>query len=152
MLHALRLGVIPGAALAFAAACGGGKAPDGPSVVIETGERTVRIAVEIADTQEERERGLMGRKTLGDDAGMLFTYENETSGGYWMKDTLIPLSIAFFGERGEILRILEMEPCRRDPCPTYDPGVWYYGALEVNAGAFERWGVREGDVIRVERP
>lgn len=133
--------------LAVGCADGGG---DGPSVVIETAEGDKEIAVEIADTQEERARGLMGRTSLPEDAAMLFVYPAPTEGAYWMKNTLIPLSIAFYDERGQILRILDMEPCRRDPCPLYDPGVGYAGALEVNQGAFARWGIREGD--RIELP
>ena len=138
------------AVLAVAAACGGGKADEETTVVIDTGERRMRVAVEVADTADERARGLMERESLPDDAGMLFTYEDETSGGFWMKNTRIPLSIAFYGEDGEILRLLDMEPCRADPCPVYEPGVPYRGALEVNQGAFERWDVEEGDVIEVE--
>ena len=121
------------------------------TVAIETGERTVRVAVEVADTDEERARGLMERDELPEDEGMLFLYEDETSGGFWMKNTLIPLSIAFFDRDGKILRILDMEPCEADPCPAYDPQVSYRGALEVNKGAFARWGVSAGDRIRVER-
>jgi uncharacterized protein len=66
-----------------------------------------------------------------------------------MKDTLIPLSIAFYGADGRIVRILDMEPCRRDPCPVYDPHATYRGALEVNQGEFRRWGVEVGDTLRV---
>ena len=66
-----------------------------------------------------------------------------------MKDTLIPLSIAFWDGRGRIVRILDMTPCRADPCPTYDPRVAYRGALEVNRGAFKRWGVQRGDRVRL---
>jgi len=126
-----------------------GTRPAGPTAVIETGEGPVRIAVEVADTDAERQRGLMHRKSLPEDAGMLFVFESESSGGFWMKDTLIPLSIAFYDANGKILRILDMEPCRADPCPIYDPGVAYRGALEVNQGAFERWGVSEGDLIEL---
>ncbi len=108
--------------------------------------------MEIADTPAERERGLMHREALGEDAGMLFVYERETTGGFWMKNTLIPLSIAFYDADGTILAILDMRPCRADPCAVFDPGVAYRGALEVNRGAFARWGVAKGDVIRVERP
>ena len=131
-------------------AAGGEKTPAYATVVIDTGDRRVRVAVEVAETPVERERGLMERASLPEDAGMLFTFDEETSGGFWMKNTLIPLSIAFYGEDGEILRLLDMEPCRAEPCPVYDPQVSYRGALEVNHGAFERWGVEEGDVIRLE--
>jgi uncharacterized protein len=132
--------------LVLIAGCGDG----GPSVVLETSDGEKEVAVEIADTEQERARGLMGRTSLPEDAGMLFVYPGTTEGAYWMKNTLIPLSIAFYDERGVILRILDMEPCRRDPCPLYDPRVSYAGALEVNRGAFARWGFREGD--RIELP
>jgi uncharacterized protein len=135
------------------AGCGGGGEGEndaaGPTVVIETDDGEKEIAVEIADTDDERAVGLMGRTSLPADAGMLFVYPGPTEGAYWMKDTLIPLSIAFYDVDGTILRILDMEPCRRDPCPVYDPGVRYAGALEVNQGAFERWGVREGDRLEL---
>ena len=65
---------------------------------------------------------------------MVFVYPEAHRGGYWMKDTLIPLDIAFSDARGKILRIFTMQPCRRDPCRIYDPGVAYRSALEVNAG------------------
>jgi uncharacterized membrane protein (UPF0127 family) len=132
--------------LVLLAGCGGNDGDSAaPRVVIETAGGEVEIAVEVADMPEERARGLMGRTSLAADAGMLFVYPGPTEGAFWMKNTLIPLSIAFYGRDGTILRILDMEPCRRDPCPLYDPGVAFRGALEVNQGAFERLGVREGD-------
>ena len=133
----------------LAVGCGG---EEGSSVRIETGEgEDVSVDVEIADSERERTRGLMNRESLAEDAGMLFLFEGEQTGGFWMKDTLIPLSIAFVGPEGRILRILDMEPCRADPCPVYDPGVPYRSALEVNQGAFAEWGVEEGDRLTLTR-
>ena len=150
------LAAILSVALLVLPACGGegddAPAAESPAVVIETDERRVRVRVEIADSAAERERGLMGRTSLADDAGMVFLYPDDTTGGFWMKDTLIPLSIAFYDEDGTILRILDMEPCRAEPCEVYEPGVAYRGALEVNQGAFERWGVSEGDDVTLVRP
>ena len=82
------------------------------------------MPVEVADTQEEREVGLMNRESLPADAGMIFVFEEDT-GGFWMKDTLIPLSIAFAAADGTIVSILDMDPCEADPCEIYDPGVPY---------------------------
>ena len=107
------------------------------------------LQAEVAQTPEERERGLMGRRSLPADQGMVFIFFQRTRSGFWMKNTLIPLSIAFFNKDGEILRILDMEPCHKEPCKVYDPGVGYWGALEVNKGAFDRWNATEGDVIRI---
>ncbi len=94
----------------------------------------------------------MGRTSLPADEGMLFTWHQDRSGAFWMKDTLIPLSIAFYGADGRILRILDMTPCREDPCDLYDPGVAYRGALEVNRGAFGRLGISAGDRLRITPP
>jgi len=119
------------------------------TAIIDRGEESTLVKVEIAQTPAQRQRGLMERRSLPPDHGMVFIFFERTAGAFWMKDTLIPLSIAFFGREGEILRILDMDPCRIDPCKIYDPGVRYWGALEVNQGAFDRWGAEEGDVIRI---
>jgi uncharacterized protein len=117
------------------------------TAIIETDDGPVMVDIEVAATDEERARGLMNRESLDEDAGMMFIFFEANSGGFWMKNTLIPLSIAFFDHEGEILKILDMTPCKKDPCQIYDPGVKYFGALEVNRGAFDEWGVEEGDVI-----
>jgi uncharacterized membrane protein (UPF0127 family) len=134
------------AALLVLAGCGGG----GRVATIDTGERVVRLEVELAESPEERRRGLMGRESLAVDAGMLFLYSEDHRGGFWMKDTLIPLSIAFLDADGTVLAILDMDPCEADPCPSFDPGVEYRNALEVNQGAFAEWGVEPGDVVVLE--
>ena len=120
-------------------------------VVVETGGEPVHARVEIAETDEQRQFGLMFRRELERIGGMVFLFPEETEGGFWMKNTFIPLSIAFFDDDGRILRILDMEPCPGDPCAVYDPGVAYHGALEVERGMFERWGIERGDRIRVIR-
>jgi uncharacterized membrane protein (UPF0127 family) len=117
------------------------------SAIIETDDGPVMVNVEVAATDETREKGLMNRESLDEDSGMLFLFFEPTSSGFWMKNTLIPLSIAFFNEQGRILKILDMTPCKKDPCKIYDPEVEYSGALEVNRGAFDRWGVSVGDTI-----
>lgn len=119
------------------------------TTMIETDDGVVLVYSEVADTPEERAEGLMNRESLEEDEGMMFLYFEEHRGGFWMKDTSIPLSIAFFDRTGKIVSILDMDPCEEeDPCPTYDPGKPYWGALEVNQGAFEEWGVEVGDLIR----
>ena len=120
------------------------------TITTRTGAKVV-VDVQIADTSAERQRGLMYRRSLPARSGMVFAYAQATRGGYWMKNTLIPLDIAFYDRRGRILRILTMTPCRRDPCRIYDPRVTYRGALEVNAGAFRRWKVRVGDRIAIRK-
>ena len=119
-------------------------------LAIETDRGPVLLKVEIASTPEAWQRGLMFRKTLPEDRGMLFLFPQATGSPFWMKNTLIPLSIAFADQNGKILRILDMEPCTKDPCPTYYPGVAYRQALEVNQGWFARHGVKEGDRWRLK--
>jgi uncharacterized protein len=131
----------------FLAGCSGGGGP--PRAVIQTGDGEVVVHAEVAETSAERARGLMGRTELADDAGMVFLFQHDSTSAFWMKDTLIPLSIAFYDDSGRIVRILDMEPCRQDPCPVYDPRATYRGALEVNKGAFRRLGVEVGDTLRV---
>jgi uncharacterized membrane protein (UPF0127 family) len=138
------------AALALAS-CGRNGDDGGSRVVIATSTGDVAVQVEVADDEDERARGLMGRTELEEDAGMVFLFPEDSRGPFWMKDTLIPLSIAFYDSDGRIVRILDMEPCREDPCPLYDPEAAYRGALEVNQGAFDGWNVREGDRVRLER-
>jgi uncharacterized protein len=119
------------------------------TVIIEGDEGPVLLNVEVADEAEERRRGLMGRSSLEENSGMVFVFFEPTTAGFWMKNTNIPLSIAFFDRKGEIVRILDMDPCTQDPCPVYEPGVTYRGALEVNQGFFDDHGIAEGDVIRL---
>ena len=119
--------------------------------VLLGGEEDVFVDVEIAQTDEHRTRGLMGRESLPEDAGMIFIYFEPRTTGFWMKDTLIPLSIAFIGEDQVINEIIDMDPCTEDPCPTYTPKEEYRAALEVNQGAFEEWGIEVGDTVTILR-
>ena len=136
-------------AAALVVACSA--APAGPAVVFDGAKGATRVRVEIADTDALRDKGLMGRRSLDDDAGMLFAWSEDTTTSFWMKDTLIPLSIAFISADGRVLAVLDMEPCRADPCPMYDPHVAYRSALEANQGALARWGVHVGDRARLVR-
>jgi uncharacterized membrane protein (UPF0127 family) len=87
---------------------------------------------ELALTPDRREKGLMHRRKAPVD-GMLFVFPSETTGGFWMKNTLVPLTIVFFDSRGFRVRRLSMKPCRSDPCPIYDPRRPYRFALELPA-------------------
>ncbi len=106
----------------------------------------VTLTVEIADTPDERARGLMGREALSADSGMLFVWPEDTGSGFWMKDTLIPLSIAFIDSGGAIVDIQDMEPLdetlHRSPKP-------YRWAVEANQGWFEEHGIGVGDTTQM---
>ena len=121
------------------------------TAVIRTPARAVQVRVEIAETPAQHQRGLSGRRALAANSGMAFLWKSDVRAQFWMKDTSVPLSIAFWGRGGRILRILDMAPCRRDPCKIYDPHVAFRGALEVNRGAFARWGVRRGALVTIRR-
>jgi len=87
---------------------------------------------ELALTSASRIRGLMNRRQAPAD-GMLFVHRQDTTGGFWMKDTLVPLTIVFFDADGKRVRRLSMKPCRSDPCPIYSPRRKYRFALELRA-------------------
>ena len=102
------------------------------------------VTAEIARTPEERELGLMFRKELADGKGMLFVFDADERLSFWMKNTLVPLSIAYISSDGTIREILDMEPRSLAPVPS-QYSVRY--ALEVPQGWFSRAGVRVGDRV-----
>jgi hypothetical protein len=114
---------------------------------VRTDSGAATLSVEVAADEHARTVGLMGRPRLAPDTGMVFVFDEPRTGGFWMKNTLIPLSIAFWDRSGQILKILDMTPCNADPCPLYYPGVAYVGAVETNRGWFAAHGVRPGDRI-----
>jgi uncharacterized membrane protein (UPF0127 family) len=120
------------------------------TLTIRTRSSEVSLSVEIARTPEARAVGLMHRKALSADSGMVFLFDHPTEGGFWMKDTLIPLSIAFWEAAGDIVAILDMEPCRAGPCPLHSPGAPYVGAVEVNRGWFALHGIEVGDPVQIK--
>ena len=131
------------AALAFA--CGGhgdADAPQLPTAKIVVGNHA--LEVEVADTPETRSRGLMHRKSLGYDAGMLFVFPKEQPLQFWMRNTTLPLSIAFADDTGRIVHIADMEPLSESLVPSGAPARY---ALEVNRGWFAHHGVQPGDAL-----
>ena len=111
------------------------ESPNGKEVVVK---------VEIADDREEQAQGLMHRDELKKGRGMLFVFDDEKRRSFWMKETLIPLDIIYFNEKGEFVSFKEMRPCKEDPCPTYSSEAPAKYALEVNAGFVEEEGIEEG--------
>jgi uncharacterized membrane protein (UPF0127 family) len=120
------------------------------ALVSPDGATRVPFTVELAVDPPTRQRGLMERTELADGAGMLFLFPDDSSGGFWMRNTLIPLQIAYIGADGEVVDILDMVPCEEDPCEVYTPGSPYRSALEVDAGALDAAGVEQG--WRLESP
>jgi uncharacterized membrane protein (UPF0127 family) len=102
------------------------------------------VHVEIADSPELRERGLMFRESLAVDAGMLFVYPAAAPRRFWMKDTPLPLDIAFADARGEIVSVVTMKPLDLTPVPSGKPAMY---ALEMAARWFADHGVGVGDTL-----
>lgn len=108
--------------------------------------RRVSLVAEIAATTEDRERGLMFRKALADGEGMLFVFEADQRLSFWMKNTLVPLSIAYIAADGRIQEIRDMTPQSLAPVDS-ERSVRY--ALEVPQGWFSRVGVEVGDRLSI---
>lgn len=117
------------------------------TVTTSAGER-VPVEVEIADTDAERQTGLMGQNVLPENAGMLFVFEGEQTLSFWMRDTLIPLSIAYIDAEGRIVDIQDMQPLDDVP-PHYVSAEPAQYALEVNQGFLEEQGVVVGDTVEL---
>jgi uncharacterized membrane protein (UPF0127 family) len=104
----------------------------------------VTVRLEVAADPPTRARGLMGRREVPAGAGMVFLYPSDVAESYWMKNTLVPLSIAYVAGDGRVVSVAEMTPCTADPCPSYAPAGPYRYAVELAAGAFREAGVGPG--------
>ncbi len=113
------------------------------TTVLTVGSHTLNV--EIADTPETMERGLMFRKTLGENEGMLFVFPEPKQAVFWMRNTRIPLSVAYLDAKGRILEIHDMFPYDETAVPSRSPLVAY--ALETNQSWFLRSGIGPSDVI-----
>jgi uncharacterized protein len=116
------------------------------------GGAATTVRLEVAADPAARARGLMGRGRVPPGTGMVFLYPADVREAFWMKDTLVPLSIAFVAADGRVVSVHEMTPCRADPCPTYAPAGPYRYAVELAAGAFPAAGVGAGDRVVPEDP
>ncbi|MEO8003979.1 MAG: DUF192 domain-containing protein [Betaproteobacteria bacterium] len=102
------------------------------------------VRAEIANSEQDRLHGLMFREKLAENGGMIFLYPHPEVTAMWMKNTRVPLSVAFIGTDGRILNIADMEPYSEQAHPS--AGVAAY-ALEMNRGWFSKLGIRPGDVV-----
>jgi uncharacterized membrane protein (UPF0127 family) len=139
-------------AAAVALSCasrGGSDAAGAPRVIVETaaGARHA-VVVELARTDAERARGLMGRTSLPEDRGMLFLFDETAEHAFWMKDTPLPLDMIFIDEEGRIVGIVERAAPRTLAQRTV--GVPSRYVLEVNGGWSRARGVKAGDRVRFE--
>jgi uncharacterized protein len=115
-----------------------------PAVELRSG--AVTVLAELARSPEEQAAGLMFRKSLADGKGMLFVYNDDRRLSFWMKNTLVPLSIAFLAADGTIREIHDMKPQSLTPVNS-SRSVRY--ALEVPQGWFDRVGLAAGDRFEI---
>jgi uncharacterized membrane protein (UPF0127 family) len=149
----LALVLFVSALVVLGCAAKGGPAPDGPTKpnpVLPTAEirsGSVTLTVELARDEGQRERGLMFRKSLAEGRGMLFVFDADQILAFWMKNTILPLSVAYLTKDGTVREIHDLEPLSLAGVES-ERSMRY--ALEVPRGWFERVGIRVGD--RFELP
>jgi uncharacterized membrane protein (UPF0127 family) len=112
------------------------------TTTVKVGPHALRV--EVVANDAERAQGLMNRKSLGKDDGMLFIFDEPAYHGMWMKNTLIPLSVAFIDRDGTILNILDMEPQTEDTHMSAGPSIY---AIETNKGWFAAKKLKAGDKV-----
>jgi uncharacterized membrane protein (UPF0127 family) len=129
--------------------------PSGTATFTDTSGTEHVVSVRIADTAAHRQQGLMGVEEVPAGTGMLFVFDEPHRGGFWMKDTLVPLDIAYVAD-GEVVAILQMQPCvdyevATDDCPSYTPDAAYDRAVEVPLGWFAEQDIQPGAHVTVQR-
>lgn len=115
---------------------------DLPVMELTTGMH--RIEAEVVNTQETRMRGLMMRRSMPTHRGMLFVFDDFARHCMWMKNTLLPLSVAFIDEQGRIINVEDMQPQTEDNHCAAKPARY---ALEMNAGWFKKRGLGPGTAL-----
>lgn len=113
-------------------------------ILINSDEERIEMTALIAEDRDQQMQGLMDHESLCEYCGMLFIYEENVHNSFWMKDTQIPLSIAFISEEGTIMEIQQMEPETTD---SHKPEEPYRYALEVNQGFFRENQIVVGNEI-----
>jgi uncharacterized membrane protein (UPF0127 family) len=146
--------------LAFSACGGGDGNADADTAtalpVIDLHHEGSTLRVEVAVTPEDRVRGLSGRDSLAEDAGMLFDLVDPRRPGFWMKDMRFPLDMVWIDERKNVVGVsanVEPQPGVPDSeLRRYSPPTPVRYVLELNAGAAERLGLGAGDAVQFELP
>jgi len=105
------------------------------------------INLEIADTPETRELGLMFRENLEENKWMVFVFDWPWKHGMWMRNTLIPLDIIWITTGYKIIDIIQATPCKEEICPTYKPGIDNLWAIEINSWVASKLWLQTGSMI-----
>ena len=108
------------------------------------------VDVEIAETLESRQKGLMFRESLPERNGMLFIFEESDNHPFWMKNTLIQLEIIWIDENFKVVHIEHAIPCKNDPCAIYDPNKIAKYVLEVNPRFVANNEIKVGDEVVIK--
>ena len=124
---------------------------DQPAPKAEAGQVVMRVGretftLEVADTPKKQQLGLMHRKSMPQDRGMLFVFEDERERSFWMKDTHIPLDIIYADAAGKVVSVKQMKPLDETSVASDGPAKY---AVELNQGAARRCGVATGDVLPI---
>ena len=118
------------------------------TIIIKTNASDIKLNVEIADSPEEWQQGLMHRESLDENSGMLFVFDEENYRSFWMKNTLIPLDVIFVSANGTIIDIKEdFQPCKTQICESYKSREKARYVLEANGGFAEANSVSIGDSV-----
>ena len=116
-----------------------------PMPLAELGAGMYRIEAEVAHTAQARQVGLMTRKSMAPQHGMVFVFEQDATHCMWMKNTFLPLSVAFVDAQGKVINIEDMQPQTEDNHCAAAPARF---ALEMNLGWFRERGIKAGDILR----
>jgi uncharacterized membrane protein (UPF0127 family) len=148
-LGALQRGFLAGLYLSVCLMAQGALAQDKaqhlPTVMIGAGMHNIKA--EVAETPQEHEIGLMYRTSMGSNEGMIFVFDRPGQQCFWMKNTLIPLAVAFVADDGTIVNVDEMKPQTLDPhCSTKQVRF----VLEMNTGWFAKRGIKAGSKLTGE--
>lgn len=119
--------------------------PPTETLTVDTASGSHRFKVEVMRTEPERERGLMYRKTMARDHGMLFEYRSEQPVAFWMHNTYLPLDLIFIGKDGRVVNVArDAKPMDDSLIPSAGPAL---GVLELDAGMAKTIDLKAGDVV-----
>ncbi len=110
------------------------------------------IYLEVAKKNPEREHGLMERKFMPENHGMVFIFSELSMLRFWMKNTLIPLDMIFLNNNRVVEVFRDVPPCKKEtnPCPSYGPNAWTDEVIELNAGMAKKLAIQYGDVLIIQ--
>ena len=120
-------------------------------ISIDNGKKIIKLNIEIADDNQERQKGLMFREKFDDNNGMFFIFDKQNYQTFWMKNTLIPLDIVFIDKDFKIFDIKNAIPCKADPCALYKSSMPVLYVLEANSNFTARNDIKVGDKIIFKR-